>query len=300
MQFVSEEIEKLYKEALKKCHDVEIDSKYMNVSDILKAHYILADYFTDKSAYEETEYLGMSIGVRDYNLIASAVGRQVTGYGGKLKYENNLDICATLFFGLVKNHAFVDCNKRTALLVLLHQMYKYGYYIVGNFKKLEDLVVSTAENTTAENGIPSKYKNVYKKFRKQEDNSGYAVVKTLSYILRGLVTRKNHSFRMDINMKDFCQALTDIGVKCSLEGAKIKFYRTVRSWHKLSSEELAYTVNFYGWTRAVEAGMADEVFRRLEIFKEYPDFQSIMAKKGESIYTIIGDFEKPLRKLQDK
>jgi hypothetical protein len=33
------------------------------------------------------------------NLLASAVGRQVTGYGGKLKYERPVEIAATLFYG---------------------------------------------------------------------------------------------------------------------------------------------------------------------------------------------------------
>lgn len=294
MQFVSEEIEKLYKEALKKCHDIEIGSEYMNVSDILKAYYILADYFTDRSAYQETEYAGMLIGVRDCNLIASAVGRQVTGIGERLKYTDKLDICATLFYGLVLNHAFYDGNKRTALLVLLYQMYKYGYYIIGNFKKLEDLVVSTAENS-----IPSKYENIYKKFRRQEDKSGYAVVKTLSYILRRLVTKKNYSFRMNINMKEFCQRLASVGVQYSRDGMKIKFTRTITYWFGLKSEKMAYSVNFYGWTRNVEPGMANDVVRNLKLLDEYPSFQSI-GDDSSSIYKIIGDFETPLRRLKDK
>jgi death-on-curing family protein len=53
------------------------------------------------------------------NLLASAVGRQVTGYGGKLKYERPVEIAATLFYGLATNHAFENGNKRTALVASL-------------------------------------------------------------------------------------------------------------------------------------------------------------------------------------
>ena len=57
----------------------------------------------------------MLIGVRDLNLLGSAIGRQSASFGGKTKYTNPVDICATLFYGLVKNHSFSDGNKRTAL-----------------------------------------------------------------------------------------------------------------------------------------------------------------------------------------
>jgi death-on-curing family protein len=53
------------------------------------------------------------------NLLASAVGRQVTGYEGKLKYERPVEIAATLFYGLATNHAFENGNKRTALVACL-------------------------------------------------------------------------------------------------------------------------------------------------------------------------------------
>ena len=40
----------------------------------------------------------MLIGVRDFNLLGLAIGRQMISFGGKTKYKDNIEICATLFF----------------------------------------------------------------------------------------------------------------------------------------------------------------------------------------------------------
>lgn len=95
----------------------------------------------------------MLIGVRDTNLLGSAIGRQNIRFGGKTKYTDKIDICATLFFGLVKNHSFSDGNKRTALLILLYQLGLFGYMPNVSQKKFEKLVVSVAANK-----IPTDYK----------------------------------------------------------------------------------------------------------------------------------------------
>ena len=57
---------------------------------------------------------GGSVGLRDANLLASAVARPIHLH----TYESESSVArlaATLGWGLVKNHAFVDGNKRIAL-----------------------------------------------------------------------------------------------------------------------------------------------------------------------------------------
>lgn len=95
----------------------EISHPLINVSDVLKAYFALADFFTDPmSEHEES----MLVGLRSIDLLCSALGRQTVGYCGKSKYTDPIDICSTLFFGMVKDHAFLDGNKRTALLILIY------------------------------------------------------------------------------------------------------------------------------------------------------------------------------------
>lgn len=286
MEYLPKELKEQFDYDIKKCKDLEIDSDLINISDVLKAHYILADYFTDESSDAETEK--MLVGVRSYDLLASAVGRQIVEYGGKKKYTDKIEICSTLFFGLVKDHSFHDGNKRTALLILLYQLQLYGYFPKTNFKEFERLVLAVAEN-----GLSEKYNNVWKKFRKGED----CEIKTIAYIIKRLVVRKNNSYHLSITTKDFCNILGKNDVTYIVDGKKIRLYREVKKF--LKTEKYTYTINFYGWTRPVQVKMARDTVNALHLAEEYPSFESMSSGEG-NIYKIICEFEMPLRRLKDK
>lgn len=58
---------------------------------------------------------GGSFGTRDLGLVESAAGRPQASFDGKDLYETLFDKAAALLQSLLKNHPFVDGNKRTAL-----------------------------------------------------------------------------------------------------------------------------------------------------------------------------------------
>lgn len=58
---------------------------------------------------------GGSSGIRDIGLIEGAVARPQASFSGKDLYKNIFSKSAALLQSLLKNHAFVDGNKRTAL-----------------------------------------------------------------------------------------------------------------------------------------------------------------------------------------
>jgi death-on-curing protein len=58
---------------------------------------------------------GGSLGVRDLGLLESALARPQATFGGEDLYPGLFDKAAALMHSLLKNHAFVDGNKRTAL-----------------------------------------------------------------------------------------------------------------------------------------------------------------------------------------
>lgn len=58
---------------------------------------------------------GGSFGIRDLGLIESAIARPQASFGGKYLYADFFDKAAALLQSLLKNHPFVDGNKRTAL-----------------------------------------------------------------------------------------------------------------------------------------------------------------------------------------
>ena len=65
------------------------------------------------------EQLDAGKGIRDRGLIESAVNAPFQTFGGQSLYPSLFDKAARLFYGLVKNHGFVDGNKRVAVHALL-------------------------------------------------------------------------------------------------------------------------------------------------------------------------------------
>jgi len=62
---------------------------------------------------------GGSAGIRDENLLASAVGAPQASMMGAPLISDSVEIAAAYLFYLCKNHPFVDGNKRTALATCL-------------------------------------------------------------------------------------------------------------------------------------------------------------------------------------
>lgn len=288
MKFNCTELEKEYYRYCSQYPDLEyISHPLINVSDTLRAYFALADYFTDSSS-ETTE--SMLIGIRSMDLLYSALGRQCTTFGNRTKYNNPIDICSTLFFGMVKNHSFSDGNKRTALLILLYQLNLYNYLPNAPVKEYEKLVVATAANE-----LPKQYEKYWKKYRKFDDPE----VKTIAHFLRKNTTKKDHSYHLDITARDMKDALENYGVKCFVGNGKIHFERTLpKKWFK-DAEVLRFATNFGGWTRSFGASTAREILSSLQLYDQIPDYQAFI-NGNELFYSLIQNFEGPLRRLKDE
>lgn len=78
---------------------------------------------------------GGSFGIRDLGLIESAVARPKATFGGEYLYPSLFDKAAALLQSLLKNHAFVDGNKRTALTSAGIFLRKNGYKLVNNHRE---------------------------------------------------------------------------------------------------------------------------------------------------------------------
>ena len=86
----------------------------------------------------------LSSGIRDKNLLASAVNTPFQTFMGNDLYPSIYDKAAQLCYGIANNHPFTDGNKRTAL----HSMYVYliinGFDITATQQEVEDLIISVA------------------------------------------------------------------------------------------------------------------------------------------------------------
>ena len=71
------------------------------------------------------ERYGGSHGVRDENLLESALNIPFQSFGGVEFYPTVLEKAVRLCFGLVKNHPFIDANKRSCHFRLERHFYSY-------------------------------------------------------------------------------------------------------------------------------------------------------------------------------
>lgn len=102
------------------------------VQDIYELHKQLEDAFV------------LSSGIRDENLLISAVNSPFQTFMGNDLYPSIYDKAAQLCYGIANNHPFTDGNKRTAL----HSMYVYliinGFDITATQQDVENLIISVA------------------------------------------------------------------------------------------------------------------------------------------------------------
>lgn len=104
----------------------------LTVQDIYELHRELENAFV------------LSSGVRDENLLASAVNTPFQTFMENDLYPSIFDKAAQLCYGIANNHPFTDGNKRTAL----HSMYVYliinGYDITATQQDVENLIINVA------------------------------------------------------------------------------------------------------------------------------------------------------------
>ena len=87
--------------------------KHLTYDDVYAIHEELVEYFYGHSDPIEPA------GVRDSNLLASAIDRPRTSLGGEKKYPTVEMAAASLLHSLILNHALYNGNKRTALVATL-------------------------------------------------------------------------------------------------------------------------------------------------------------------------------------
>ena len=78
---------------------------------------------------------GGSQGIRDLGLIESAIGRPQATFDGKDLYKTIFEKGAALLQSLLKNHSFVDGNKRTALTAAGIFLELNGYKLINNHER---------------------------------------------------------------------------------------------------------------------------------------------------------------------
>lgn len=260
------------------------ESYIISVEDVLKAHYLICEYFESETG-ERSLY-----GVKSFNLLSSAVARQSVSIGNVYKYKTNIDKAATVFYGLVKNHAFHDGNKRTALLSLLFFLYKIGRVPTEkqkDFEKLTEVVASDNYN---------EYKQ-WKDFSKDKLD----IDKKISFISRmlsKLTTKKDESYKA-LTYRELRTAIRPYGFDLEPCGTQeINLIYKYKSIFGKEKNEKIYQIGFKGWTRQIYEKSFKCIFA--EINKRVDIDAGTILRGGEPMYKLIESFSGPLSRLKDK
>jgi len=104
--------------------------KYLTIEQVLVVHTVLIKRY------------GGRHGVRDHGLLESAVFRPQTSAFGQDAYPTLFEKCAVLGYSIIKNHPFLDGNKRTGFAGMHLMLLVNGHDLVSNTEE----EVAMAEN----------------------------------------------------------------------------------------------------------------------------------------------------------
>jgi death-on-curing protein len=84
-----------------------VDPVFLSLAEVLGIH------------QDQVNRYGGAAGIRDIDLLKSALGMPQATFGGQFLHTNIYEMAAAYLFHLVKNHPFNDGNKRTGAVAAL-------------------------------------------------------------------------------------------------------------------------------------------------------------------------------------
>jgi death-on-curing protein len=106
---------------------------FLDVDDVIEIH------------AAQIEVFGGSAGMRDRGLLEAAVAQPKTSFGGDFLHEGLFAMAGAYLFHIVKNHPFVDGNKRAGMLAALVFLDVNGISIDRPSEALYELTMGVAE-----------------------------------------------------------------------------------------------------------------------------------------------------------
>jgi death-on-curing protein len=106
--------------------------RYLSLSEVLQIHRHLIESF------------GGASGIRDLGALKSAVAQPRAMFGGKDLYPTATEKAASLCFSIVRNHAFLDGNKRVGHAAMEVFLYLNGCEIDASIDEQEKIILAVA------------------------------------------------------------------------------------------------------------------------------------------------------------
>lgn len=114
---------------------------YLDINQVLAIH------------HEVIKQAGGSQGARDLGLLDSAVARPRASFGGEDLYPDIFSKAAALAHSLIRNHPFIDGNKRTGYMAMRLFLNLNRYDFKASLDERYKLVIEIAEKVKDEESI---------------------------------------------------------------------------------------------------------------------------------------------------
>ncbi len=109
----------------------------------MRVEFLTLDEVLSLHADQVARYGGSAL-VRDVGLLESALAMPAASFGAELVHTSLEEQAAAYLFYLVKNHPFVDGNKRTGLVAMLVFLGLNGRRLEATADELTNLVLAVA------------------------------------------------------------------------------------------------------------------------------------------------------------
>ena len=106
--------------------------KFLTLTEVLGIH------------RDQISRYGGTTGIRDIELLKSALGIPMATYGGEFLHTDVYEMAAAYLFHLVKNHPFLDGNKRVGAVAALVFLLLNGHDLDAPEDDLVEMVLSVA------------------------------------------------------------------------------------------------------------------------------------------------------------
>lgn len=106
----------------------------------------------------QLEHFGGLEGIRDLGLLESALAMPQAGFGGHFVHIDLAEMAAAYLFHLVKNHPFIDGNKRVGFHAAFVFLQLNGVALTLTQDETYDLVIATAEGRADKTAIAEAFR----------------------------------------------------------------------------------------------------------------------------------------------
>jgi death-on-curing protein len=117
------------------------DQRFLSVEEVIEIH------------ADQLRRYGGTQGVRDVELLQSAIGMPEAGFGDRYGHADLYEMAAAYLYHIVQNHPFTDGNKRTGAMAAFVFLKLNGLTLNVTESAFEELVLKVAQGQVGKDMI---------------------------------------------------------------------------------------------------------------------------------------------------